>query len=164
MYVHAKSLQLCLTPCDLMDRSPPGYSVHGILQARILKWVAIPPPRDLPHPGIKPASLMSPALAGRFFTLSITWEALSSYACVSISHSVVSNIPTTIYKIKGFPGGASGKDPACQWMGHGPWGCKESNTTEQLSLHFTLALSFLHSCFLFLFFLNSKHLPLFDKS
>ena len=123
-----------------------------------------PPPRDLPHPGIKPASLMSPALAGRFFTLSITWEALSSYACVSISHSVVSNIPTTIYKIKGFPGGASGKDPACQWMGHGPWGCKESNTTEQLSLHFTLALSFLHSCFLFLFFLNSKHLPLFDKS
>ena len=34
--------QLCPTPCDLMDCSPPGSSVHGILQARILDWVAIP--------------------------------------------------------------------------------------------------------------------------
>ena len=115
-----------------------GFSKQGY-------WSGLPspPPGDLPHPGIKPASLMSPALADRFFTLSITWEALNSYACVSISHSVVSNIPTTIYKIKGLPGGASGKDPACQWTGHGPWGCKESNTTEELSLHFTqLHLSF----------------------
>ena len=36
-----------------------------------------PPPRDLPDPGIKPASLMSPALAGRFFTSSAIWEAPS---------------------------------------------------------------------------------------
>ena len=35
-----------------------------------------PPPGDLPNPGIKPVSLMSPALAGGFFTTSITWEAL----------------------------------------------------------------------------------------
>ena len=34
--------QLCLTICDPMDCSPPGSSVCGILQARILKWVAIP--------------------------------------------------------------------------------------------------------------------------
>ena len=34
-----------------------------------------PPPGDLPHPGIKPASLASPALAGGFFTASATWEA-----------------------------------------------------------------------------------------
>ena len=34
--------QLCLTLCDPMDCSPPGTSVHGILQTRILKWVAIP--------------------------------------------------------------------------------------------------------------------------
>ena len=33
--------QLCLTPCDLMEYSLPGHSVHGILQARILEWVAI---------------------------------------------------------------------------------------------------------------------------
>ena len=35
-------VQSCLTPCDLMDYSPPGSSIHGILQVRILKWVAIP--------------------------------------------------------------------------------------------------------------------------
>ena len=39
--VAAKSLQLCLTLCDPIDGSPPGSSVPGILQARILEWVAI---------------------------------------------------------------------------------------------------------------------------
>ena len=53
--------------------SPPGSSVHGILQARILEWVAVPPPGDLPDPGMEPASLMSPALAGGFFIASATW-------------------------------------------------------------------------------------------
>ena len=37
----AKSLQSCLTLCDPMDCSPPGSSVHGILQKRILEWVTI---------------------------------------------------------------------------------------------------------------------------
>ena len=39
--MHAKSRQSCLTLCDPMDSSLPGSSVHGILQARILEWVAI---------------------------------------------------------------------------------------------------------------------------
>jgi len=39
----------------------------GILQARILEWVACPPPRDLPDPGIKPESLTSPALSGSLY-------------------------------------------------------------------------------------------------
>jgi len=47
-----------------MDDSPPGSSVHGIFQARIWSQVSFPPPGDLPNPGIEPASLMSPALAG----------------------------------------------------------------------------------------------------
>ena len=51
--------------CDPMDSSPPGSSVHGLLQARILEWVAIPTPGNLPDPGIEP---VSPALAGGFFT------------------------------------------------------------------------------------------------
>ena len=42
--------------------------------SRILEWVAVPSPGDLPDPGIKPASLVSRALAGGFFTAS-TWEA-----------------------------------------------------------------------------------------
>ena len=54
--------------------SLPGSSVHGILQARKLEWVAqyCPPPGDLPDPEIEP---VSPALAGRFFTASITGKA-----------------------------------------------------------------------------------------
>ena len=56
------------TLCDSMDCSPSGSSFHEIFQARILKWVAISYSRGLPYPGIKPISLVSPGLAGRFFT------------------------------------------------------------------------------------------------
>ena len=66
----AKSLQSCLTLCDPRDCSPLGSSVHGILQARILEWVATPSSRGLPDPGIEPTSLISPALTGGFFTIS----------------------------------------------------------------------------------------------
>ena len=45
-----------------MDCSLPGSSVHGIYQARILEWVAIPSPEDLSNPGIEPASPVSPEL------------------------------------------------------------------------------------------------------
>ena len=48
--------QFCLNLCNPSDCSPPGSSVHGILQARILEWVAIPFSWDLPNPGIKPRS------------------------------------------------------------------------------------------------------------
>ena len=63
---HFSHVQLC----DPMDCSRPGSSVHGILQTRILS------PGDLPHLGIKPPSLTSPALASRFFTTSAHQEAL----------------------------------------------------------------------------------------
>jgi len=46
-----------------LDYSLPNSSVYGILQARILEWVAIPSLEDLPDPGIKPMSLTSHALA-----------------------------------------------------------------------------------------------------
>ena len=39
--------QSCLTFCDSMDGSPPGYSVHEVLQARILEWVAMPFSREI---------------------------------------------------------------------------------------------------------------------
>ena len=58
----------CSSLCDHMDCSPPGSSVHGAFQARILEWVATSHPRDLPDPGIEPVSLSSPSLAGGFFT------------------------------------------------------------------------------------------------
>ena len=73
--VCAKFPLLCPALCDPMDCSLPGSSVHGILQARILKLVAMPSLEELPNPGIDPTSLMSPALAGGFFTTSAAWEA-----------------------------------------------------------------------------------------
>ena len=49
--------QSCLTLCDPVDCSLPGFSIHGILQARILEWVLpFPSPGDLPNPGIEPRS------------------------------------------------------------------------------------------------------------
>ena len=79
----AKSIPSCPALCNPMDCSRSGLSVHGISQARILEW--IPSPGHLPDPGIKPASPVSPALAGGFFTTSTTWEAHLAYR----SHELV---------------------------------------------------------------------------
>ena len=56
--------QACLTVWDSMDCSPPGSSIHGILQARIMEWVAIPSPGDLPDTRIESRS---PALQADSF-------------------------------------------------------------------------------------------------
>ena len=50
MCVCAKSLQACPTLCDTIDGSPPGTSVHWLLQARILEWVAMPSSRGSSWP------------------------------------------------------------------------------------------------------------------
>ena len=63
--LYAKSLQLCPTLCDPVDCGPPGSSIHGVLQARILVWVAMPSfrgsfqPKDWTHVSF---------VAGRLFT------------------------------------------------------------------------------------------------
>ena len=54
--------------CDPIDCNPPGSSVRGIFQARILEWVAISFSRGSSQPRDRTASLTSPALAGGFFT------------------------------------------------------------------------------------------------
>ena len=69
MEVKVLVAQSCPTRCDPMDYSPPGSSVHGILQARILGWVSIPFSRGPPNPGIEPRSPVVLALTGRFFTI-----------------------------------------------------------------------------------------------
>ena len=48
--VHAKSLQLCLSLCDPVACSPPGSSMHRILQAIILEWAALPSSRGSSQP------------------------------------------------------------------------------------------------------------------
>ena len=73
--------QLCPTLCNPTDCSPPGSCVHGIFQARILEQVSMFTSGDLPNPGIEPASLGSPELAGGFFT---TAPPRKSLMCVYI--------------------------------------------------------------------------------
>ncbi|KAB0377249.1 hypothetical protein FD755_011693, partial [Muntiacus reevesi] len=71
----AGSLQSGPTLCDPMDCSPPGPSVHGIFQARMLEWVTMPFSRRSAPPRIESVSLTSPALADRFFITSPIWKA-----------------------------------------------------------------------------------------
>ena len=75
--------QSCPTLYNPMDCIPPGSSVHGMLQARILEWVAISFSRGSFDPGIKPGS---PALADRFFTAEPPVATFFSKTAVKCSH------------------------------------------------------------------------------
>ena len=68
--------QSCLTPSDPMDCSPPDSSVRGVLQARILEWVAIPFSRKSSQP--RDRTEVS-CIAGRFFTIWATRDAFSLF-------------------------------------------------------------------------------------
>ena len=80
----AKLLQSCPTLCDPMDYSLPGSSVHGILQARILEWVAVPSSRGSSGPRDRTHVSSSSCMVGRFFML---------------NHQVNSSIPSRDYYI-----------------------------------------------------------------
>ena len=62
-------IQSCPTLCDPMDCSPPGSSVCGILQARILEWVAMPSSRGSSRPRYWTCISWVSRIAGRFFTV-----------------------------------------------------------------------------------------------
>ena len=89
--VRAKTLQLCLTLCDLIDCSPSGSSVHRILQARILEWVAIlcHTSGDLPDPGIKPMFPVASALQPDSLPLSYRGSPIYSMQCQSESQQPI---------------------------------------------------------------------------
>ena len=61
--------------CNPMDCSPPGSSIHGILQARILEWVALPSSRESSRPRDQTQVSYTPELSGRFLTTSASWQA-----------------------------------------------------------------------------------------
>ena len=102
-------VQSCPTLCAPMNCSPPDSSVHGISQARILEQVAISF-SIFPFQGVKPASFMSPALAGRFFTTSATWEAktltflIEGEMCMSAES--LQSCPTLRYSVDCSPSGS----------------------------------------------------------
>ena len=69
MSVYCSVTKLCPTLFDPMDCSPPGFP-----RQEYWSGVTLPSPGDLPDPGIKPMSFMSPELASGFFTTSANWE------------------------------------------------------------------------------------------
>ena len=72
----------------------------GILQARILEWVTMPFSRDLPDPGIKSMSLLSPALVGRFFTTS-TMQSLVVHLMLHVFISTLNKYVMCVYDVLG---------------------------------------------------------------
>ena len=75
--------------CDPVDRSPPGSTVHVILQARILEWAAMQ--GVSPHPATEPESAVAPGIAGGFFTTELTGKpqfyhsySVSTFKCIPL--------------------------------------------------------------------------------
>ena len=96
--------QPCLTLCSSMDCSPPGSSVHGILQARILEWVAIPFPTQ--------SWTQVSCIAGRFFTVWATSESESevTQSCPTLCDPMDCSLPGSEEPLSpwNFPGKSTG--------------------------------------------------------
>ena len=112
-----------------MDCSLPGSSVHGILQARILDWVAFPSPGDLPNAEMETVSLTSPALPTAFLLL--VCKGLTSYAPSHNSPIKKGRIILSIYHVTGKSGLKKKSllpeesEPSTNWN-WGPRGGRES--------------------------------------
>ena len=117
--------QLCLTLCNHVDYSPPGSSVHGILQARILEWVAILFSRGCFWP--EDRTWVS-CIAGRFFTIWVTRETLDYLGGSQIQSQVL-----LIYKGRRFNTDRREGDvimeQRLQWYGHKS---REANSHQKL--------------------------------
>ena len=106
------SLQSCPTLCNPRDCSPPGSSVHGILQARILEWVATPFSRGSSTPGIESMSLTPPTLVGMFRTTRATFTAALLTAAkmwkqpAAAAAKSLQSCPTLCHPIDGSPPGS----------------------------------------------------------
>ena len=83
-------LLTCARLCDPMGCSPPGSSLHGIFQARILEWVVTSSSRGCPDPRIEPAS---PALAGGFLTHRATSVSFHSFVWDGLLEAVLCSPP-----------------------------------------------------------------------
>ena len=97
MFVLAKLLQLCPTLHNPMDCSPPGSSVHGILQARILEGVTISSSRGSSPPRNQTCISYASSLAGGSFNISATWEALLQATATKSVHLTVKEKNTYLF-------------------------------------------------------------------
>ena len=84
-------LQSCLTPCDPVDCSPPGSSVHEILQAWIVRWVIMPSSRGSSWPRDQIQVSCVSCIAGGFLTHWAMWEAPVHLCHSRKSHQNVSS-------------------------------------------------------------------------
>ena len=75
---HFSPVQLCATVCIVTRQAPLSMRFS---RQEYCSGLPCPPPGDLSNPGMEPASLMSPALAGGFFNTSTTWEAHMGHTC-----------------------------------------------------------------------------------
>ena len=122
--------QSFLTFCNIMAYSPPGSSVHGILQARLLEWIVIPFSRDLPdhHYNIMQSIFIFLEILHAF-----THSSFHTLLAPGNSDHFIVSIHLPFPKgHMGLPGGTSDKEPACQckrlkrhgfnpWVGKIPW-------------------------------------------
>ena len=95
--MHAQSLQSCLTLCDPMDCSLPGSSVHGILQARTLEWVAIPFSRASSQPRDRICVF---CVTGGFFTAEPLGKPQKNEYCQVIQQTKITYLGLTFEKIR----------------------------------------------------------------
>ena len=97
--------QLCLTLCDPMDCSPPSSSVHGILQARILEWVAMP--SSTGSSWLMDQTQVS-WITGRFFTIWAIKEAFITYFTYSSLYLLISYLCCAHFSFHSLDSGFSG--------------------------------------------------------
>ena len=99
-YVHAKSLQSCPALRNSMHCNPPGSSVHGILQAKILEWIAMPSSRGSSQPRDQTCASCSCYIAGGFFTTEPLGKPKTVTASIcSMLHLVTAYIPGVFWLI-----------------------------------------------------------------
>ena len=116
-YVQAQWLQSCLTLCNPMNHSPPGSSVHGILLARILEWVAMPSSRgSSPH---RVQTCVS-CIAGRFFTSEPPGEPPGS-TCPCTINSIYGHMVVVKESAPLFQGTKQGGEWLRVWSTCGRW-------------------------------------------
>ena len=147
--------QSCPTLCDPMDCDPPGSSVHGILQARILEWLAVPFSRGSPWP--RDQTWVS-CNADRFFT---GWATLFSRSLSSVKYPSLSDLFLPETMLLNIPGTLSGKylwNTPFSYVSslkshHDPlWGCQLSYLLLDNNLVKKTARRILiHYCFFFFF-------------
>ena len=89
--------QSCPTLCNPIDYTLPGFSVHEILQARILKWVAISFSRGISNPGIEPRS---PALQAAALPSELLGKPKPHYMLLVIYFHMPSDIPTNAMTVR----------------------------------------------------------------